>query len=135
MLLTKECDYAIRIVRGLSDGSVRSVKSLSELEYVPIPFAYKILKKLVEGKIVVAHRGNAGGYQLVRDLEELTLLEILEKIDQRLLLNECLQDGYQCPKNGERGDACAVHKELCRLQSVLVEGLTEKSINEILSNV
>ena len=134
MLLTKECDYAIRIVRGLSDGLIRSVKSISELEHVPVPFAYKILKKLEKGKIVVAHRGNMGGYQLVRDLEQLTLLDILEKIDQRLLLNECLQDGYQCPNNGEDGDGCAVHKELCRLQGILAKGLTEKSINEILES-
>ena len=131
MLLTKECDYAIRIVRGLADGTIRSVKSLSELELVPIPFAYKILKKLEKGKIVVAHRGNAGGYQLVCDLGELTLFDILEKIDQRLLLNECLQEGYQCPRNDD-GNPCTVHKELCRLQSMLADGLTEKSINEIL---
>ena len=133
MLLTKECDYAIRIVRGLADGAVRSVKSLSENEFIPIPFAYKILKKLEKGKIVVAHRGNAGGYQLVRNLEELTLLDVLEKIDQRLFLNECLEDGYQCPRNDD-GNPCSVHKELCRLQSMLANGLTEKSITEILED-
>ena len=44
MLLTKESDYAIRIVRALKDGNKIRARDICEEEEIPEAFAYKILK-------------------------------------------------------------------------------------------
>ena len=46
MLITRETDYALRILRTLSDGKSYTAGELAERESLPQKFAYKILKKL-----------------------------------------------------------------------------------------
>lgn len=130
MFLTKECDYAIRVVRSLADMEMKSVKTICVGEHIPHPFAYKILKKLERAGIVKSLRGSAGGYQLVKKPKEVTLLDIISAVDDHLLLNECLQDGYVC-ENNVHGNLCNVHMELSRLQALLVKALTEKTMNDL----
>ena len=46
MIITKETDYALRILRVLLDGEKHSVAEMSETELIPNQFAYQILKAL-----------------------------------------------------------------------------------------
>jgi len=133
MFLTKECDYAIRIIRELGNGKITSVKYICENEHVPQQFAYKILKKLEKAGFVSSHRGNTGGYQLVADPNEFTLLDVVCSIDDQLVINKCLIDGYFCPNN-EKKDCCKVHHELKRVQADLVANLQAKTVAEILAS-
>lgn len=43
MLFTKECDYAIRIMRALSSGELISVSRICEMEHLPSAMTYKKL--------------------------------------------------------------------------------------------
>ena len=131
MFLTKECDYGIRVVRDLANGKITPVKNICENEHIPQPFAYKILKKLEKAGIVKSHRGHAGGYQLIGDLDKLTLFDIVTSVDDQLLLNKCLMPGYECPNNGKE-ECCKVHDELKRAQRILIDALRENTVNEVL---
>lgn len=46
MLITRESDYALRMLRALADGRILTAGELEEQEELPQKFAYKILKKL-----------------------------------------------------------------------------------------
>ena len=46
MMITRESDYAIRIIRALKDGELLPLEQICQRELVPKQFAYKILKKL-----------------------------------------------------------------------------------------
>jgi Rrf2 family protein len=130
MLLTKECDYAVRIVRCLSDMEKKAVLSICVEEHIPHPFAYKILKKLEHAGLVKAHRGSAGGYQLIKKADAITLLDIVTAVDNNLMINECLRDGYHCVNNTEERH-CAMHSELSRLQGILFDAMCERPMSEL----
>ena len=130
MFLTKECDYAIRVVRNLSDMEMKSVKLICVDEHIPHPFAYKILKKLERAGIVRAYRGSAGGYQLVKDPKSISLFDIVSAIDDYLLLNECLLDDFVC-ENNTHDKLCAVHVELTQLQEMIVIALRDRKMAEL----
>jgi len=130
MFMTKECDYAVRIVRCLSGMDIKPVRMICESENMPLPFAYKILKKLEKAKIVKSYRGAAGGYQLQKEPGSLNLLGIVSVVDRNLLINECLQENYEC-KNNQPGEHCNVHIELDRIQGILENALQEKSMLEL----
>ena len=51
MLFTKECDYAIRIMRALSSGELISVSRICEMEHLPSAMTYKITRKLEKVRI------------------------------------------------------------------------------------
>ena len=46
MVITRETDYALRILRALLDGELHTVGEIAQAELLPQAFAYKILKKL-----------------------------------------------------------------------------------------
>lgn len=130
MLLTKECDYSVRIIRALRDGNKKTVKDISELEHIPYQYAYKILKKLQKAGFLQNKRGPSGGYVLVKALDSFTIYDVVGAIDKNLFLNECLRDETQCPNN--KNAQCTVHKELIRLQDMLVLEMKNKTMEEIL---
>ena len=130
MFLTRECDYAVRVVRNLANLEMNTVGSICERENIPAPFAYKILKKLEHAGIVKSRRGADGGYQLIKDPESITLHDIVAAVDKRLFINECLRQDYMCPRN-INGNSCGVHDELSRIQDIVVNALKEKSMYDL----
>ena len=65
LLISREVDYALRILRDLSDQELHVVKELCERELIPHKFAYKIIRKLSAAGLVHATRGVGGGVKSV----------------------------------------------------------------------
>ena len=132
MFITRECDYAVRVIRALQGESRLSVPEICEKEAITAPFAYKILKKLQKAKIVKGYRGVHGGYSLDRGADELTLYDVYEAIDPGMVIIECLDPRYDCARDGQDGIPCLVHRELADIQSQLVAMLKRKTLLQIL---
>ena len=77
MLITRETDYALRILRSLAQGSCLTVGELAEKETLPLKFTYKIIKKLEKAGIIRIIRGVNGGCQLEADLHEISLYDLV----------------------------------------------------------
>ena len=60
-MITRETDYALRLLRTLRDGERRTAAEAAERELVPQSFAHKILKKLARAGFVEVARGAEGG--------------------------------------------------------------------------
>jgi Rrf2 family protein len=133
MFISKECDYAARIVRELADGGKKTAEDIGRSEKISGPFAYKILKKLEKAGLVKAFRGKHGGYALTKAPGEFSLYDVFSAIEGRMVLTACLREGFACPMN-RGGSPCGVHRELVRLQEMLVAGLKEKTISEVLDS-
>ena len=131
MLITRECDYAVRVVRALADGRRMSVGEICEKEFITAPFAYKILKKLQKAGIVKGFRGVHGGYSLNRVAKELTLYDVYTAIDPAFFIIDCLEPGYQCTCDGSGNQICTVHRELQSVQKELCKMLQEKNLEDI----
>lgn len=132
MLITKECDYAIRIIRALSSGETENIPTICEKEQITSANAYKIARKLEKSGYIKSFRGSAGGYALNCDLKQTTLYDIISVIDPRMLLIECMQTGYECPLHSHK-TPCRVHREFSRIQSNLNQDLKRHSLAEILA--
>jgi Rrf2 family protein len=130
MFITKESDYAVRMIRVLSQRGRGTVRSVCEEEQVPHQYGYKILKKLEKAGLVCSHRGTNGGYSLEKPLADISLYDVISAVEDKLLVSECLGHGFRCPMNrGKR--KCGVHREFGRIQSVILAALKEKTIEEI----
>lgn len=121
MKITRECDYAIRIILMLSElesGDIAGASAISERQCVPKQFTLKILRKLMEAGYVKSYKGTCGGYCMAVSPEDLTLMDIITAVDGKIAINRCLECGGDCNrvKNPEE---CPVHRQLCRLNSVI----------------
>ena len=132
MLLTRECDYGLRIIRALSSGEKTTAEEICAAENIPGQFAYKILKKLERAGYLMSSRGREGGYWLIKPLSEISIYDVVSSIDENLFVNECLRDDRPCVRNLE-DKPCSVHVELKRIQDVLMEELRRSTINNIVA--
>lgn len=131
MILTKECDYAIRTLRALADHSKKTVEAICKQEHIPHKYAYKILKKLEKANFVRSVRGRDGGYQLAASLSSFTPYDVITAVDDRLLVFECLQPEAVCPNN--QGDnPCRVHQTLQVMQDMMHQFLNAKTMQEFI---
>ncbi len=131
MFITRESDYAMRVVRALMGETRLSVSDICEREAITAPFAYKILKKLQNAGIVRGYRGVHGGYALKKEPAELTLYDIYTAIDSDMSIIECLNGRCECARNGQDGVPCYAHDELKDIQNELWAMLRRKSMEDL----
>ena len=132
LVITRETDYALRILRSLLDGELHTVGSIAQEELLPQPFAYKIIKKLSKAGLIQIVRGTSGGCRLAASLSQATLYDRLQATGERSSLSACMEPGYQCPwREGHGG--CTPHRQLAAIQHKLDQELRAHSLLEILT--
>lgn len=132
MIITKETDYAMRLLRALRDGEKHTVSELSQNEFVPQQFAYKILKKLSKSGMVQITRGVDGGCQLTANLSKTSLYDVMEAVDESGNLCACMEPDYRCTWRAAHG-SCSINCRLAEIQQRLNEELRRCYIEDILS--
>lgn len=89
-----------------------NVTSITELTNASKHHIAKVMQRLVKAGLLKSTRGPAGGFVLTRNPKDITLLEIYEAIEGKVLLHECPMDCDICPLDnicmlGEVGERVA----------------------------
>ncbi|MER2519327.1 MAG: SUF system Fe-S cluster assembly regulator [Bdellovibrionales bacterium] len=89
--LTRLTDYAIALLTHMvsDDKAIWAASDLSARSRLPQPTVSKILKHLAKTGIIKAVRGAAGGYQLSRAPNEITVVQIVEGMDGPICITDC----------------------------------------------
>ena len=132
MIITKETDYALRILRVLLDREKHSVAEMSETELIPNQFAYQILRKLSAGNLVRVSRGALGGCELSCDLDATSLYDLMGVMGERGVLCACMEPGFECRWQDKHG-RCAIHCQLAALQRKQDEAFCAVSLRRLLT--
>lgn len=86
MKLTKASSYALQAVAYLTQQKNPSdpvaSRKIAEVRQIPERFLLKVLKPLVEKGLLTSVKGPGGGYKLARPAESISLVDIIEAIDE-----------------------------------------------------
>ena len=134
MLLTRESDYALRILSALSSGEQLTTEELCTKEYTPQQFGYKILKKLSRGGLITITRGNGGGCRLCCDLKQITLYDLLNIMGEDCRVSACMTSDFECTRRKNNSNYCSIHMSLTAIQQTINRELQNHSLYEILGN-
>ena len=133
MIITKETDYALRILRALADGARLTTAQIARGEQVPQQFAYKIIKKLQKNGIINILRGADGGCVLAVDLENVTMRRLMCAMEEDSSVCSCMKPDYECNWCEAHGDSvCHAHLYLASVQKRLDSELETHNLKEIL---
>ena len=133
MLITKETDYALRILRALAVRGLQTATELSEQELIPLPYAYKILKKLQQGGFLQIIRGPGGGYLLSAPLDQVTLYQLIQNMQELFYVSPCVRPDHQCPWFESHHDViCHTHLYLQNMQDRLKSELQAATLQQVL---
>jgi len=110
MRLARMTDYAVVVLCQMARASERTVftaSTLAEATGLPLPSVSKLLKRLAQKDVVIAHRGANGGYGLARAPSLITAREIIVALEGPLVLAACVEDNVEtcgfeqsCPIRG-----------------------------------
>lgn len=100
MKISAKGRYAVRSVINLSrsKGIHKSVREIAKEESISPDFLEKIFSKLKRKGIITSTRGAYGGFTLNKKPDEITVLNILEAINEDLTPTPCASEkcGKEC---------------------------------------
>lgn len=131
MLITREVDYALRIISALSSGELCTASSICEQERAPLQFGYKILKKLAKGGLIEITRGKYGGCRLSCNLKETSLYDLIYIMGDKTIVTECMKNGYTCKRKAKNNNRCTIHINMARIQKIIDDQLKTTSLHSI----
>lgn len=132
MLITRETDYALRVLRALVDADQLTAGDIAMGHQVPPQFVYKIIKKLERVGMVKISRGAGGGCRLSADLSRITLYDLMETMGENRNVISCMEPGHNCPWRQAHGD-CTVHCQLAKVQKRLDQELQAHTLESLIS--
>ena len=108
MKLTRAGEYAVRCILYLSkkgEGVLVSRKEVAAHAVIPGHFLAKIAQDLARAGIIEIRQGSKGGFRLLKDPKDITLLQVVETMIGEIILNDCVVRPESC----EVSPNCAVH--------------------------
>jgi Rrf2 family cysteine metabolism transcriptional repressor len=126
MRVSAKAEYAcvamLELAASHGEGQPVRIKAIADAQGVPQRFLVQILLQLKAAGLVVSVRGAAGGYQLSRPPEQITLASVVTAIDERSLTpRSALGEAQRTPFVGTLLEVWA---EVQRQEQRLLEGLT-----------
>jgi len=123
----KTTELAIRVLLYLAiygNGQPVSPKKIAEEVEGSPTYMKKIATLLVKGNILRAHRGASGGVTLSRSPSEVTLLEILEACQGKVL-------GDYCQEVQDLEKVCAFHLAMVELHHSITRVLSRWTLADL----
>jgi len=129
--LTKTGDYAVRSALALAssygDGSYVTISDVADRMALPKPFTPQVLGLLARAGIAESKAGRGGGYRLVRDPGEISILEVVEAAEGSLINSRCTLRGGPC----RRDDRCVIHDTWMAAGEAFRRALASTTLAEI----
>jgi len=117
MLMTRASEYAILSLIILAKAQKPlDVDTLSRELDISKSFLAKILQALARQGILNSYKGVNGGFELARERDKITLLEVMEAADGKSpAVFSCSPSQEECPSN--KAPSCSLWPFLNRLQN------------------
>lgn len=122
MRLTRQTNYAVRILMycAANDGKLSRVPEIAEAYGLSEAYLFKILKPMMDVKIIESVRGRNGGIRLARDAADITLFDVVRVTEENFSLAECFDDeNTDCPLVDSCGFNSALREALNAFFDVL----------------
>lgn len=130
VFFSKKCELGIQAVLFLSikkDKSIFKATEISDELKVPKEFVSKVLQVLTESGIVGSKKGKNGGFYLARRPSNIRLIDIVEAIDGKDLLNHCVLGFPGCSNDAP----CPVHDKWGKLRDEAYKMLSEETLEQL----
>lgn len=130
-IIRRNTDYALRAMVNLADNYEKrlvSSRTISVQEKITYQLTCKLMQKLHKAKLITSSMGPKGGFALNREPEKISLLEIIEVVQEPLNLNRCLLTYFECPNKNK----CAIRPKLVKLQAYIGNYLNNMTLADII---
>jgi Rrf2 family protein len=128
-LIKRDTDYAIRAVLAVAKRG-RPLTNVTELvreTKIPRPFLRKIMQLLGKQGMIRTFKGRGGGISLTRDLDDITVMDILNVFQEDFKLSECVFKKKACRNVRD----CKLRKKIVRLEDHVASELASIKLSDL----
>ena len=128
--LSKKADYGLIAMKHLAINRQQDACSANDIagEYgISATLMAKVLQKLAKHGLVAAKHGSSGGYQLSRQPERISALEVLTAIDGPVLITSCVTSHGNC----DATDRCSIKEPLQRVNESILGVLSMVTVAQL----
>jgi len=101
-LLKREESYAVHALLFIAEHPSAHAAEIAKGLQMPPAFMAKVLRKLVTAGYIESQMGRNGGVKLRVKLEEITLLDVIERVSGTLVIDTC-QTKERCATQERKG--------------------------------
>ena len=134
-MLSNSCRYGIRAVIYIASHSsvdnMIGIKQISADLDLPTPFLAKILQQLAKQKILNSSKGPHGGFSLLKDPRNITLLDVVNTIDGYDTFTNCIMHKGTCEGVASEKKICPLHDDYEKTRADLIKLFSKKTIYEL----
>ena len=97
--LNRKVEYALMALKMISDqpaGQLTSAQEVVDRLSIPFDATARVLQVLAQYRVLKSEHGAQGGYRLQRDLNHLSLYELMEMVLGPVAVAKCMQEGEGC---------------------------------------
>ncbi len=132
MIYSKTCEYAIRSLIFFADHpemKSATVKEVSKDSGVPQAYVAKIFQCLVRSRILCSRRGASGGYSLLIPASKLTLLKVIQSLDDvsKSPFSNCIMGLQKCNDI----NPCPLHNIWAKAKEGMMKKLSVSTISDV----
>ena len=134
MKFSTRSEYGVRVMVTLAriygDGPL-SLSGIARRERLPHAYLEQLMGDLRKAGLVLAHRGQAGGYELSRDPAEINMADVVRALEGPLLQMPCAgqADAEVC----DRPAPCSVHEIFQRVYESVSGTLNETNLADVMA--
>ncbi|MGI9604994.1 MAG: RrF2 family transcriptional regulator [Acidimicrobiales bacterium] len=126
--ITRKTDLAVRVLQVLAkDGGRTKGSELAERIGATASFLPQVVAPLVQQRWVRSDPGPTGGYALAVDLDDISVLDVIEAVEGPTETEHCVLDGRRCKDAGH----CVIHDAWTLARSQFLGELAATSLNDI----
>ena len=132
MIYTRTCEYAIRALIYFADHPAKNsatVKDVSQESGIPSSYVAKIFQCLVRSGILRSQRGPHGGYSLMLPISNLSLLRIVQALDdlKKSTFSNCVMGLEKCDDK----NPCPLHPIWTRAKDEMLDKLAASTLSDV----
>lgn len=130
MKLTRKAEYAIRAVLYLSthpDSKNILTREIADNMKIPKQFLAQVMLNLSKNGYVRAVRGAHGGFNLAKEPSEISLKDVVESVEGKMSLNDCLIADDIC----DNSSFCPVHEVWLSAQEKMLNVLNNADFDKL----
>lgn len=131
MRFSAKGEYAVRAVIDIAlfgDTAPVQVKEISRRQEIPERFLEQIMSSLKKSGLVESVRGAQGGYYLLKDQSNISLIDIIEAIEGPLEIMKCTSgENIRC----KEVELCALREVWSDVKETIVDALNAVSLKDI----
>ncbi len=131
--LSKLTDYATVILSHMAKNTdhVHSAIGIAEVTGIALPTVSKLMKLLVNGKLLVSTRGSNGGYALARSPDCISIAEVIGILEGPIGLTECSISHQGC----EQASGCEIGANWSLISRVISDALAAVTLADMIKPI